>query len=327
MNEATFVERREPDWQRLTRLCDMADRSVSSLNASELHEFVRLYRRASGDLATARTLSTNAQLIDFLNDLVARAYGILYRSPRPGCLASIANSIQVAVDTVRRRRWFVASSLAIFLAGGLFSFFIMKAVPSTRGIFVPKQFENAFDHWKTGSFEERNADEAFGMTGFYASNNPRVAVFTGAAAAATFGLGSFYFVWQNGAIMGVLLHEVQPYGRIGYVVGSILPHGVPEISGLILSGAAGFVMGAALIAPGRRRRGDALRAAGKDAIVLLATGVALMFVAAPIEGFFSFSPSVPLPVKIAVGVVELVIWLTFWTYYGRGDAEPSASAS
>lgn len=231
------------------------------------------------------------------------------------------NSVHLAVETVRRRRWYVFTSLAIFLAGGLFSFFIMRAVPSTRGVFVPPQFENAFEQWKTGSFEDRDADSALGMTGFYASNNPRVAVFTGAVAAATFGLGSFYLVWQNGALMGVLLHEVQPYGRMGYVLGSILPHGVPEISGLILSGSAGFVMGAALIAPGRRRRGDALKHAGRDAIVLLATGVTLMFIAAPIEGFFSFSPSIPLPVKITVGLIELVVWIAFWSFFGKPEVE------
>lgn len=78
-----------------------------------------------------------------------------------------------------------------------------------------------------------------------------------------------------------------------------------------------------MIAPGRRPRGEALREAGRDAIVLLATSVVLMFIAAPIEGFFSFNPSVPVWAKVALATGSAVGWTFFWTGYGR-EAEPPA---
>ena len=80
-------------------------------------------------------------------------------------------------------------------------------------------------------------------------------------------------------------------------------------------------MGWALINPGRRKRGEALRDAGKDAVTLLGTGVLLMFIAAPIEGFFSFNPTIPSSVKVAVIVVELVFWGLFWTGFGRDQEQ------
>ena len=54
MNEMAFVEKREPDWKRLTFLCDRADATIKNLKPEELHEFVRLYRRVSADLALVR---------------------------------------------------------------------------------------------------------------------------------------------------------------------------------------------------------------------------------------------------------------------------------
>jgi uncharacterized membrane protein SpoIIM required for sporulation len=76
-------------------------------------------------------------------------------------------------------------------------------------------------------------------------------------------------------------------------------------------------LGYALVNPGRRRRADALRLVGKDAIVLLATSVVLMFIAAPIEGFFSFQPFIPQWLKVVVAGVSACAWAGLWIFFGR----------
>ena len=319
MNEVAFVKKRESDWQRLTHLCDAADVSVSKLKPDEFHEFIRLYRRVSADLANARTRSNNIQLINFLNDVVARAYGILYRSPRRSLGRSLADALDICANTVRRCRWFVLTSFLIFAFSALFAFFLLDSKPETKAAFIPPGFQGAFDGWKTGSFEERDATESTAMTGFYMSHNPLQAVMGGAVAASTFGFGTVFVLYQNGALLGTLAHELKPLGLIGHLLVSITPHGVTEISGMVISGAAGLVMGYALINPGRRRRGEALKAAGKDALVLLITATLMMFMAAPIEGFFSFNPRVPVPAKILFTVVSAVAWSMFWLFYARQD--------
>jgi len=55
-------------------------------------------------------------------------------------------------------------------------------------------------------------------------------------------------------------------------------------------------------------------------VVLLATSVVMMFIAAPIEGFFSFNPAVPQGLKIAVAVIEAVVWGLFWYGFAREKA-------
>lgn len=321
MNEQSFVNRREPDWQRITMLCDKADTSVSRLSAEELRELVRLYRRVSTDLSLARTKSSNLQLIDFLNDLAGRAYAILYREPRKPLWNVLLGAVELSAQTVRRRRWFVFTSILILVASCVAVYALVALDPQTRSFFIPPGAQDNVDAWKLGRFPERSGSEGFMMAGFYASNNPKVAIISGAVGAGSFGILSVLLIAQNGAMLGVLAHEVATVGKLGFLASSIFPHGVPEMSGMIISGASGLLLGYALINPGRRSRGDALREVGRDAIVLLATSVVMMFIAAPIEGFFSFNPRVPWFVKVAVGVVSLAAWLAFWSFFGRTEDE------
>jgi uncharacterized membrane protein SpoIIM required for sporulation len=197
----------------------------------------------------------------------------------------------------------------------------MQFVPDTREHYVSGEMKEMFDQWKQGRHEERTGGTSVQMTAVYATNNPMVSIITGAAAASTFGIFTAERLYENGAILGALSYEMNTVGKLGFLWASIMPHGVPELSGIIMAGAAGFVMGWALINPGRRKRGEALRAAGKDALVLLCVGVVLMFIAAPIEGFFSFNPRVPSFVKVIVIAIELVFWISFWIGYGRTSEE------
>lgn len=322
MNEVQFVEKREGEWKRLNELCDRADVSPVNLKAGELEEIVRLYRRSSRDLGLARTKSTNSELIAFLNDLCARAYAILYRPRSRGFLSALVEALSLSAQTVRKRAWAIGLSAGIFVFSGVIAYVCLDRLPETRTYFVPPGAEPFIDEWRTGRMPGRDASISSAMTAFYMGNNPLVSIRTGAMSAATFGIGTVESMFANGAMIGALVHDLVPVGRVGYLFVHIMPHGVTELSGAIFAGAAGFVLAAALISPGRRRRGEALKEAGKDGIALLGTAIVLMFLAAPIEGFFSFNPSVPDALKIAFALASAIGWGLFWFGYGR---EPKAT--
>jgi uncharacterized membrane protein SpoIIM required for sporulation len=86
---------------------------------------------------------------------------------------------------------------------------------------------------------------------------------------------------------------------------------------LLVTASGGFVMAWAMIRPGRRRRGDAMRIAGKDALTLMLTGLVMIVIAAPIEGFFSFNPGVPTWAKVAFALCALAAWSAFFVGYGQ----------
>lgn len=323
MNEVSFVERRSPDWQRLNALTDKAEYGIRQLSSAEFQEYVRVYRRVSADLAAARTQSSNAELIQFLNDLVARAYAVLYRAPRKGFWSGFREAVLNAARTVRRLKWFVAASAATFFGGILFGYAALNANPRALDAIVPPGMRGVFDEWKHGQFEKKSLVESLAMTNFYASNNPVVALTTGATAAGTFGLSTVDRLFENGLLLGALIHELEPHGRVGYLLLNISPHGVTEVSGIILAGAAGLYIGWSILAPGRRRRGEALAGAAKDGVTVLAAGIAMMYLAAPIEGFFSFNASIPDALKLAFALASALAWLLFWAGVGRAEEQPA----
>lgn len=327
MNEEAFVRRRESEWNRLSQLCDRAGDDIRALSTDEIEEFVRRYRAASSDLAVARTFGHHLPLIDSLNDLVGRAYGVLYRRPRKSIYKMVVTGLARAAQTVRRRRVFVYTSFLILLGSAFLSFFIANGNPDFRDAIVPPAMHEVFDTWKEGHFPSRSAGEDAGMTAMYMSNNPKVSIVAGAVGAASFGVLSASLMAQNGALLGVLASEMSKVGKLPFLLISIVPHGITEMSGAAIAAAGGLLLGWSLIDPGRRSRADALKAAGPDAGILLLIGVTLTLMAAPIEGFFSFNPVMPDYLRAAVALFTLLGWLAFWIGFGRTEEENAAASA
>ncbi|MHB8636780.1 MAG: stage II sporulation protein M [Fimbriimonadaceae bacterium] len=300
-------------------LCDRADASATFLNSADFHELIRCYRRTSGDLATARTVGSNPEMTTFLNDIVGRAYAILYRAPRKSFGTAVIQVLATVAQAGRRRKWFILTAALGFAASTVLAFWLMDAVPATHDLFIPPgMMQKNVDAWVKG-LPPRSAGESAMMTGFYASNNPLAAISSMATTSVSFGVGGAYALYENGAMMGALAHEMAKAGRLGFLVVSLLPHGVSELQGLFVSAGAGFVLAWALINPGRKRRGAALAEAGSDAIVLLGTSIVMMFIAAPFEGYFSFNPRIPGAVKLVVAALVAGAWATFWIGFGHTE--------
>lgn len=316
MNEELLVNRRIADWKRLEELCARSDVRVGSLNNYEILEFVRLYKRASTDLSLIRTRSANEPLANYLNNLVGRAHGILYKSPSKPLGRAISDLLNNTARTFRRNKAFFWTSFMIFFGAAFFSFFMVNYDHTYLSYFTGGM-DGVFDEWKKGVHEQRGLGTSGMMTFFYAGNNPRVSIVAGAVGAGTMGFYSLAMLFQNGAILGALASEMQSVHKLPFLISSIAPHGVPELSGVIFAGAAGLRFGWAILVPGIYSRAESLRRSAKDGVTMIVTGVFLCFIAAPIEGFFSFSPRIPQEIKFGFACVSLLIWVYFWSFFGK----------
>lgn len=325
MNEEALLRKRVGGWKRLDELTIRAEGGFARLSGPETLEFVRLYRKASADLASMATQTSNVEVTEYLNSIVTRAYGQLYKSPAKSLIQVLSDGVLTGAQVFRRQVWAFVLSLVIFLAGSVFAFQTLRARPDLRSHFVPPQMEESFTQWKTGRHDRRTGDQAVAMSAFYATNNPRVGIISNAVSVATFGVLTSYLLWNNGAVIGSLAADMASVGKLGFLFTSIAPHGVSEIGGILVTAAGGFVMARALIAPGRRSRAHALRLAGKDALTLLLVGLVMIAAAAPIEGFFSFNPAVPQFVKVLFAIVAFAGWSGYFWGFGRHlDAETEA---
>lgn len=324
MTEEILIRQRMPAWRELEELTAKADVTFKRLSPDQVFRFVKLYRQASGDLAFLSARPTNPDVIQYLNAIVARAYAVLYRAPRRAMDKVLVDSLRTAARTVRKNAWFVGLAFGITVFGGLAAYFLMGLSSDYREFFVPPAFESSFEMWKTGQHTARTGDESVGASFFYATNNPTVGLMTMAGGLASFGLLTVVNLFQTGAMLGALLYETNAAGTAGFVLVSIFPHGVPEIGGIFITAASGFMLGYAVIKPGNRTRTRALVETGREAFVMLMTGLTLIFFAAPIEGFFSFNPAVPDFLKLLVGSGLLVAFVTFFITFARNDTSTAS---
>jgi uncharacterized membrane protein SpoIIM required for sporulation len=160
--------------------------------------------------------------------------------------------------------------------------------------------------------EESPADRLAAFASFLFTHNAQVGLLSFALGFFA-GLPTLFLMLANGLMLGAFSALYADRGLSGELWAWLLPHGIPELSAIALCGAAGFVLGHALVFPGRATRLENLARRGRDAGVLVLGAVVLLFVAALVEGIFRQAVhSVPVRYGLAsVMATGLVLWIGF----------------
>ena len=326
MKELQFIERRQAEWEAWDRWLAPAKKRRGKADVSDepgiaLSDLSGSFRRLSLDLALARDRQYSAGLVEGLHRRVLAAHQRIYGVARPrngSLLAFIGGGLPALV----RREWRVV--LAAFLLFFV-PIFVMLAVlqhnpDAVYLVLAPEQ---------TGQFEEmyspeakhlgrpRSASSEWAMWGHYIANNVRID-FQCFAGGIAFGVGAVFFLLYNGLMIGSVAGHLTQLGYIETFWGFVAGHSAFELTGAVLSGAAGLKLGMALIAPGNRSRLAALKDNAHVAVGLVYGAAILTFLAAFIEAFWSPGRDVPFEIKIGVGIF---MWLLTWAYLliaGRG---------
>lgn len=311
-----FIKERKTVWQRLEELLQLLDRmTLRRLHREEVRELGRIYRRTASDLAIARAESRDPRLVNYLNSLVIRAHGRIYRADAQGG-RRIANFIGRDFPRAFRRTWrYTATAFGIFLVFGLIAFFGTRHDPDFSefaGIspFFREVVINNRTHW----WERLNDANQIGSSQIF-TNNIRV-TFYAFALGAILGLGTLYVLAFNGAMFGAVIALTYRAGFGNDLMSFVVGHGVIELSCIFIAGGAGFLIGTALLMPGDLSRGDALKSRGLEAVRLIVGCVPLLVVAGIIEGFISPAPISPL-IKIGIGLITGVALYSYLLLAGR----------
>jgi uncharacterized membrane protein SpoIIM required for sporulation len=124
------------------------------------------------------------------------------------------------------------------------------------------------------------------------------------------GVPVVFLLFSTGLQLGAMVALYDSRGLGAEFWAWILPHGVTEIGALCLCGAAGMVIGSAIVFPGRHTRLRNLALHGRE-VALLAMGAVVMFlVAGLIEGFFR-----QLVQNVGARWVLATATLLLWTWY------------
>lgn len=311
-----FILERKRAWQRLEELLTRVDRSsLRRLHREEVRELGDIYRRTAADLAIARVESRDPQLINYLNSLVIRAHGRIYRADSRGGARVREFFMRDFPQTFRRTWRYTAVSFAIFVLFLVAGFALtwrdaeFSELAGVDSYFREVVIKNKVHWWE--QINEKHQVEASSIM----TNNISV-TFYAFALGAMIGIGTFYVLALNGLSIGAVLALCYRADYGNGLVTFMAGHGVVELSCIFLSGAAGFLIGEAIIAPGDLSRSDALKARGTDAVRLIIGAAPLLVVAGIIEGFISPAPINP-ALKFAVAALSGVALYAYLLFAGR----------
>jgi len=317
VTQATFVERRTAAWSELDALLVRAGRrGVRGLQPDAVEQIGRLYRAVTSDLAYAEGRGYDARLIVYLNRLVARAHAYVYGGAATTGWRRLATFYtQTFPREFRRSIAFVAICTALTVVAAVVAYVLVRAHPGDAYAILPDQLiPDAIKKSLHDSNFAFDPSASPAMASAIITNNVKVAVFA-FAGCVTLGLSTLYIIAFNGLMLGGLgaLFTNAGFGTDFWA--TVAPHGVIELTAIQIAGAAGLLVSAGILAPGRLRRRDAITAAARRAGVLIAGVASMLLVAGTIEGFFS-PLRLPAADRIAFGAATAALLIAYFSLAG-----------
>jgi len=310
-----FAASRRAGWSEPEQRLGQARRgALRSVPAADLERFGVLYRRAASDLAIARRDFPDHPVTVYLNSLCGLAHPLLYRGAplRPSALpAFYATGLPRAV---RKAGPYVIASLVLSLVGVLAGWLAVRLRPDLAATLIP---DSLFDKMARGEVQGGVGDAPL-TASFLIQNNVRVALICFATGPAL-GIPTALTLLANGWMLGTLAAAVHRDGFDERFWALIVPHGVIELSVIVLAGATGLMLGDAILRPGLLRRVDALAAAARRSIALVLGAASLLVIAGLLEAYVSPS-GLPIGAKYAVGATSAVLLYSWLLLAGRSRA-------
>ena len=306
-----WIQKRRPHWDRLAALLAHADSpagSLARLSRSELRELALLYRQVAADLSVLRRDATARAYAQHVNQLLGRAHHIIYSGRKTNALTLFRFLRDDYPAIFQSQLGFVLASVLVTVVWGLAGVALTTARPEFMRHFVgPSMIATMERHemWTHSIVSVKPLASSAIMT-----NNLSVSFVT-FAGGILFGLGTFFVLFRNGMMLGVIGAACHQYGMSISLWSFVAPHGSLELPAILIAGGAGFRLGYAMLFPGALRWKDSVARGGMEATRLVSGVIPMLVVAGCLEGFFSPSYA-PVWLKFTVGgmlFTLLLLWL------------------
>ncbi len=309
MDVDAFVLAHRPAWDRLEDLVKRRRR----LTGAEVDELVDLYQRVSTHLSMVRTASSDSVLVGRLSGLVATA-----RAAVTGAHAPLWSeftrfwTVSFPVVAYRAWRWWLGSAVVFFVVAVVMGVWVAGSPEVQATVGTPSDIAQIVDHQFASYYSEHPA-ASFALRVW--TNNAWVAAQC-IGFAILLGLPIPYVLFENAANLGVVGGLMFDAGKGDVFLGLLLPHGVLELTAVLLAGAVGMRLGWSVVSPGDRPRGQVLAEQGR-AVVSVAVGlVAVLLISGLIEALVTPSP-LPTFLRIAIGATAEAAFLGYVIHFGR----------
>jgi uncharacterized membrane protein SpoIIM required for sporulation len=304
-----WIAKRRPHWDRLATLLAQSDQAgLRQMSRAELQELALLYRQVAADLSVLRQDATARTYAAHVNDLLARAHHIIY-SGRKTSIATLFRFLRDEYPAIFQRNLrYVVVSVLISVAWGVLGASLTNARPEFMRHYVGPQMIATMERHEMWT---KSIVTVAPMASSAIMTNNLTVSFVTFAGGIFFGLGTFFYLYVNGMMLGVIGAACHQYGMSIALWSFVAPHGSLELPAILIAGGAGFRLGHAMLFPGSLRWRDSVAHGGVEATRLVSGVIPMLIIAGTLEGFFSPSHA-QVWLKFTVGgllFTLLLLWL------------------
>lgn len=280
------------------------------MDGGEILELGRLYRAATGDLATARRDFPGDPVTRYLNSLVGRAHATVYQGS-PSGLRRLGRYARYGFPAAFREAVpYIALAFALFAVSAVIAAFLVAVQPRLADVLLPGEAAALRSVMAQHHLWMKSATSNHPVAAnFIMLNNIKVALLA-FAGGMLMGLGALLVLVQNGVMLGAVGAMVARYHLSLAFWSFVAPHGVIELSVIFIAGGAGLMIGDAILRPGLVSRSTAIAVASRKAAMVLFGCIPLLVIAGTIEGFFSASDAPPIT-KFTVGIITGILLYSY----------------
>ncbi|MEP3207624.1 MAG: stage II sporulation protein M [Maribacter sp.] len=279
MREVAFIRQNKEKWLQF-------EKAISQKKIENPDHLSDLYLHLINDLAYAQTYYKKSKLVVYLNNLAVNVYQKIYLTKREESnLLVYFFTIDVPVLLYRYRRYLLYSFLFFFTA-------ILIGVVSAANddSFVRLILGNDYVNQTLQNIENGDPVAIYKSGSNWGSfigitfNNLKVGL-TGFVYGVTGGIGTAYVLLQNGIMLGAFQYFFEQQDVLWKSAKGIWIHGAMEIFGIVIEGAAGFILGASILFPKTFSRIVSFKRGMRDGIKIVISTFPFTIAAGFLEGY------------------------------------------
>lgn len=319
-----FRREREEGWRELEYLLQRAEsRGLKALTPAELFRLPNLYRATVSSLSVARSISLDRNLLLYLESLAARGYFFVYGARGSFGVGVARFFTQQFPHAVRSAARHILAAAFIMATGAVVGYlltignmdwfysFVGDEMAGGRTPVSTTETLRAALYDSAGGFVEL----LYVFASFLFTHNSQIGMLAFALGFAL-GLPVVGLMFYNGLVIGSFIALYASRGLGVEFLGWLTIHGTTELLAVALCGGAGLWLGAAFAFPGRQSRLDSLAKTGRKAGMVAIGAVAMLFVAAILEGF-GRQLIQDTGLRYMIGAAALILWLAYFALVGR----------
>lgn len=306
MREGQFIKRNKERWDSYLVPTEDPD------------ELAKRFTYLVDDLSYAKTNYPFSKIVKYINGIAAGIYLSIYKNKKEKSsrfLFFFKTELPLILYNQRRILLFALLFFLLFMAIGIFSAWQQPSF--VRTVLGDDYVNMTEDNIARGDpFGVYKNQDSLIMFLYIASNNILVA-FKCFLFGLLFSVGTLYLLFTNGLMLGVF---EQMFFLHGIGIQSILVifiHGTLEISAIVIAGAAGMVMGNAILFPKTYSRMHSFKQGAKNGVKIIISLIPVFIVAALFESYVTRHTEMPVLLSVLILAASLTFILWYYVFYPR----------